>query len=1296
MKQLIRWTFIVLSVLNLVYAKRYPDRPAWLEEKLRRFRLPEEWVSHIGEKSYYVRTGRIRSWGRIGEYVTPGEPEAMAREFLRRHANAFGMKPDLSDIRLDMIRENIPGEYRVEFYQVYQDIPIYGTEIIIHIRADGKVINAYSGYKPNIKIDTVAIKISASQATQIALDFLQVQQESVWLGPTTRLLIFGTKVAYVISFVPSEPFGDWEVFVDAKEGEVIYVTDRACYYDGSGYVFAPDPLTTARVDYGAPGYTDNNDEDSDQLTSQRFQKTLQGLRWDSSYYYLDGPYVKITNILAFPDPVYRSQSGQFDTTRKGQLFEAVCAYYHIDSYERYLQSLGFSYRWRPIKVDPHGYFGEQSAYLPFSQTILFGEGGVDDAEDGDVIIHEYSHAMQHSLMGGFVQDPSYPEAAALREAYADYFAGSYSDSIYPGGHRRDWVFNWDGHNEFWDGRVLNSPKHYPEDTLPWPNYHKNGEIFSACLWEIFNQYGRGVTDRLALWSTAWLRPRDDFIDAAKKVLEADYWFYFSQHSNFIRDVFYRRGILRPPTVTLLFPNGRETLVGTSIETIYWSIMDFDELGDHIEIYYKGPTGLWHFIWRSPTRSTSTEWLIPVPNQPFSSKIKVVLCDKGGNPIAEDSSDSDFTIVPPPQITITRPNGGEIFIIGSSENITWSWQDPYRVISYLNLYFSTDNGTRWNIIAQRISNTGTYTWQIPNTPTTQALVKIIAYNSRGVEIKRDQSDGNFLIAIPPSCYLRWPNASGIVIEEGRIYEIRYDGQASDGIKEVKAYFSNDGGLTFPETLRGRIYRHPNYPTSVNNDTILWLVNELPTNTARIKIRLYSQYNLIAEDISDYNFTIRLGSPTNLTANTASTNKIQLRWYDNSGCEEWFDIRREDLETGEVVWLGTSGNGQSRGWVTWEDSNNIVLGHRYKYTVRAFREGYYSEPSNEAIGSVAYSNLTYLTRHNNQTKVISKGNRVHLVYFGRGFNGEHKIIYLHSSDGGNTWGSPEFLGTESDTSIYPAIAIDNQGRPHIVWAKWHFQWVDDGNYDWIVNVRYYYGKKRGENWEIREVWHTPIAEGYRNQSPPPPGSMPPPSFAIKGDSGFIAFKSIKGPPDTLHIVGFNLANGYGLELITTPILTTSHPTLNIDDQGRKSIVFNRRDSIYILSDGSGNWIIQGRSYGDEPDWVKNTTAIGKGDNLLIAWASCDRNNFSGIKFIKCQKNQSGYTFPHSADTIRIESSFLNDPPTPRIIDENLITTDYDNDSRRGRLLLTQQMRTFTLARLCLLRPGNGTKSGRNSDS
>ena len=96
------------------------------------------------------------------------------------------------------------------------------------------------------------------------------------------------------------------------------------------------------------------------------------------------------------------------------------AYYWVTQAQRYIQSLGFgstlpavNKRQQLLRIDQFG--GDNSFYREGTGklTITLGKGGVDDAEDAEVIVHEYGHSVQDDQVPGF---GSTPEAGAIGEA----------------------------------------------------------------------------------------------------------------------------------------------------------------------------------------------------------------------------------------------------------------------------------------------------------------------------------------------------------------------------------------------------------------------------------------------------------------------------------------------------------------------------------------------------------------------------------------------------------------------------------------------------------------------------------------------------------------------------------------------------------------------------------------------------------------------------------------------------------------------------------------------------------------
>ena len=75
----------------------------------------------------------------------------------------------------------------------------------------------------------------------------------------------------------------------------------------------------------------------------------------------------------------------------------------------------------------------------------------------------------------------------------------------------------------------------------------------------------------------------------------------------------------------------------------------------------------------------------------------------------------------PTIWVNSPNGGYDLEIGTTHTISWAssnFTDP------VDVDFSADSGLTWTPIATNLTNTSTYDWFVPNTPTNTALVRVV--------------------------------------------------------------------------------------------------------------------------------------------------------------------------------------------------------------------------------------------------------------------------------------------------------------------------------------------------------------------------------------------------------------------------------------------------------------------------------------------------------------------------------------------------------------------------------------------
>jgi len=300
--------------------------------------------------------------------------------------------------------------------------------------------------------------------------------------------------------------------------------DRALYVDGSGYVFDPDPLGAAHATYGSPGYTDGADATTAELDAARATRTLLDLTdIGGGTIKLQGPYAEIVDAESPFKGLFTQVGSSFNFNRAQDGFEAVNTYFHIDQIMRHVNlTLGvpvtpYQYTTGRVRFDPSGLGGTDNSHYVFSTGLLaFGEGGVDDAEDADVVIHELGHGLHDWLTAGGIS-----QVDGLSEGLGDYVAQSYSRSLAQWASNEapyHWVFSWDGHNEFWPGRTTNSGALYPGGLVG--QVHADGQIWSSSLMKIWNDIGRNKTDAAVFEGIAMTNSGSSQNDAAQAVLQA--------------------------------------------------------------------------------------------------------------------------------------------------------------------------------------------------------------------------------------------------------------------------------------------------------------------------------------------------------------------------------------------------------------------------------------------------------------------------------------------------------------------------------------------------------------------------------------------------------------------------------------------------------------------------------------------------------------------------------------------------------------------------------------------------------
>lgn len=92
-----------------------------------------------------------------------------------------------------------------------------------------------------------------------------------------------------------------------------------------------------------------------------------------------------------------------------------------------------------------------------------------------------------------------------------------------------------------------------------------------------------------------------------------------------------------------------------------------------------------------------------------------------------------------EITVTSPNGGETLTGGTNTQIKWNTLTPGGNVS---LFYTLDPDQGWSKIAENLPNNGSYTWQVPNSASSKAIVEA-RWTYAGIDANCfDQSDKYF--------------------------------------------------------------------------------------------------------------------------------------------------------------------------------------------------------------------------------------------------------------------------------------------------------------------------------------------------------------------------------------------------------------------------------------------------------------------------------------------------------------------------------------------------------------------------
>lgn len=425
------------------------------------------------QEVHHPKVGEVVRGKVLREYSDPAAGPTRspsARDAIERFlsARANDLKTDSLDVREESAAEG-SNTLRIRYRQYLNDLPVFGagihaaaniaksavTRVDNHVDTEVDAAPAPDSAKSLDDVTPAALApfaaYGSATVTGATLGYLRDRADArptipASDYPTASVELLGSGMAadgrlhlvHEVQVETAEPFERFRVVVDAVSGRLRFVALIGEYVAATGQVFLPDPVSES--DSGTLSRTST----AATLNAFRHTVTMDIDAASGGVFRLQGPWFRSVDwdspTLAVPSEATADFS--YQTHPADRHFLNVNAYHWLDSFARYLRTLGnptLNGAMSRVDVDAQGFNGaDNSEWVPGSPNrIRFGEGGVPDAADFGVVIHEYLHGV-FDFLGS-----SHGGSGSYEHSFCDAIAAIYRDQHNPARHRRTETFPFD-------------------------------------------------------------------------------------------------------------------------------------------------------------------------------------------------------------------------------------------------------------------------------------------------------------------------------------------------------------------------------------------------------------------------------------------------------------------------------------------------------------------------------------------------------------------------------------------------------------------------------------------------------------------------------------------------------------------------------------------------------------------------------------------------------------------------------------------------------------------------------------
>jgi Zn-dependent metalloprotease len=580
--------------------------------------------------------------GRLTPPHTTGDAVQIARAFLRDHEGLLRARAAALTLRRTFV---LPSGARViRFVQEHAGLPVFGSAVAVTVDALG-VVRTLSSRTHAVEDTNVAPRLAPLRALRIA------QREGGFSRPTDNVrratlgflrMPGGMHLAWRVA-LPAVPalLSAPTLYVDADDGRVLRRESRI-FFAKQGKVYRANPVSTptvAQVEF--PWLADNatrlesprvkalNCVDNHTTTPVSFGGTSFNVHLCSEIHKAEAN----GSFDFLFDPVTASPGRDEDEFAEQMMF------YHAHRIYDFFRGLGFdeltpsvgsnaqlqataNFRIPLDLANPPSDFltilsvvsNPNGTLYPFDNafflaadgaqgfldrsvdSLVFGQGTTADfAYDGDVIYHEFGHAVVRSTaeLASTIIDEFGLDGApgAMNEGYADYFSSALAGDAAVGEHVGQSL-----PAGMLAGAIRNLENTATCPTGLWGEVHNDSQPFTGALWAARTAVASGDRakfDRAVFAGLLTLNTSSDFEDAASATLSAVRTELGASAETATRSTFEQRGLLGCNNRIIEYTAARRTTIVEGQGTL------------DVSPYVPGYTQLKIRSGSAPTRFTAT-------------------------------------------------------------------------------------------------------------------------------------------------------------------------------------------------------------------------------------------------------------------------------------------------------------------------------------------------------------------------------------------------------------------------------------------------------------------------------------------------------------------------------------------------------------------------------------------------------------------------------------------------------------------------------------------------------------------